>query len=89
MLSDFRYIAPKSRTELFAHLSDKQKESRILAGGTDLLVNIRNGLMSPEWIVDLKRIDGYSGITWSEKEGLVRTAVTILPPTRYVTGLRL
>ncbi len=78
MLSEFQYIAPKSRTELFDILADEEKGSRILAGGTDLLVNIRNGVMSPERLVDLKRVDGYSGITWSETEGLVlRPSVTI------------
>jgi len=78
MLQRFQYAAPATRAELFSLLGEKKGRARLLAGGTDLLVNIRNGVMKPELVIDIKKVKGYSGISWSSSEGLViRPAVTI------------
>ena len=59
-------------------LATHQAHAKVLAGGTDLLVNIRNGSIKPELVIDIKKIDDFMGITHDEKEGLViRPAVTI------------
>ena len=43
-----------------------------------MLVNIRNGVMLPKLVVDIKKVDGYQGITYSSSEGLLfRPTVTI------------
>ncbi|HTX73833.1 MAG TPA: FAD binding domain-containing protein [Rectinemataceae bacterium] len=78
MLLKFKYAAPATRTELLALLSERKGRARLLAGGTDLLVNIRNGVMKPEMVINVKKVQGYSGITWSATEGLtLRPATTI------------
>jgi len=65
MLHQFSYAAPRSKTELFSILDDQAEKAKILAGGTDLLVNIRNGVMKPQFAVDIKKVAGYEGITYS------------------------
>jgi carbon-monoxide dehydrogenase medium subunit len=78
MLASFGYAAPSTRAELLGILADRGGKARLLAGGTDLLVNIRAGVVKPELVVNLKKVGGYSGISWSETEGLIiRPSVTI------------
>ena len=47
MLQRFQYAAPATRAELLGLLGEMKGRARLLAGGTDLLVNIRNGVMKP------------------------------------------
>jgi CO/xanthine dehydrogenase FAD-binding subunit len=73
----FRYARPRQLSEAFDLLDDYGREASLLAGGTDLLVALRNGRAAPRMIVDLKRISGLEpGIT--EREGRMR----ISAPTR-------
>jgi CO/xanthine dehydrogenase FAD-binding subunit len=73
----FDYCAPTSRAELYDVLADAEG-ARVLAGGTDLLVDIRAGVAKPTLVVDVKKADGFAGIEWSESEGLtIGPAVTI------------
>lgn len=70
MNGTFKYRAPSSRAELLDLIAEHE-DVRLLAGGTDLLVDIRNGVKHPEVVVDLKHVDGLRDITWSPDTGLV------------------
>ena len=63
-----RYEAPKSIKAAVGLLSKARGTSRILAGGTDLLVQMRSGLIEPDLIVDIKDIPGMFDIV-AEKGG--------------------
>jgi carbon-monoxide dehydrogenase medium subunit len=71
MLHEFRYIAPRSVEELVSALDEHREDGKFLAGGTDLLPNIRNGVLKPSFVIDGKRIPEAARIAWSEREGLV------------------
>lgn len=58
-----QYAAPTTTEEAARLLADNHKTARVLAGGTDLLVQIRAGMIAPELLVDIKRINGISDIT--------------------------
>jgi aerobic carbon-monoxide dehydrogenase medium subunit len=51
-----RYQAPETLDAAVSLLAGARGETRVLAGGTDLLVQLRSGLIEPELVVDLKRI---------------------------------
>jgi CO/xanthine dehydrogenase FAD-binding subunit len=51
-----RYEAPESLEGAVALLAGASGEARVLAGGTDLLVQMRADVVDPELIVDIKRI---------------------------------
>ena len=51
-----RYEAPESVEGAVALLARANGEARVLAGGTDLLVQLRADIVEPELIVDIKRI---------------------------------
>jgi carbon-monoxide dehydrogenase medium subunit len=58
-----RYEAPQSIDDAVALLSAETGTARVLAGGTDLLVQLRAGMIEPDLVVDLKRIEAMHAIT--------------------------
>lgn len=78
MLHRFDYTAPRSRAELLGLLAERGRTVTLLAGGTDVLVNVRSGAARPQLVVDVKRVPGFAAISWSAAEGLsIRPATTI------------
>jgi CO/xanthine dehydrogenase FAD-binding subunit len=55
-MSEMRYEAPTTLAAATALLADEKGVARALAGGTDLLVQMRSGRLEPTLVVDLKRI---------------------------------
>lgn len=55
-MRDFEYAAPATLAEAVAHLAGGDGRARVLAGGTDLIDHIRTGRLSPDLVVDVKRI---------------------------------
>ncbi len=70
MLQNFGYIAPKSLGDLYGILRKNTGKTTILAGGTDVLVNLHNGLPAPELMVDIKGIEELKEIKFDNKAGL-------------------
>ena len=62
-MSDLRYEAPESLSAAIALLSGSTGTTRVLAGGTDVIVQMETELIEPELIVDIKRIPALRGIT--------------------------
>ena len=52
-----RYEAPKTLEQAIALLAGANGRARVLAGGTDLLIQLRSGRAEPELLVDIKAID--------------------------------
>lgn len=78
MTATFSYQAPVLRAELLSLLADHGAAAKVLAGGTDLLGDLRSGFTRPSMVVNLKNVTGYSDISWSQDEGLIiGPAVTI------------
>lgn len=69
------YVAPTRVEDAVAALAAAGSGARVLAGGTDLLVQLRSGRINPPVIVDLKRIAGATGIR-AEGGGFVIGAAT-------------
>ena len=63
-MSGMRYEAPGSVEEAVKLLAGaKNGAARVLAGGTDLLVQLRAGMISPDLVVDIKKIAETKGIS--------------------------
>src|SRR5215475_7013160 len=56
-MTDIRYVAPRTLDEAVGAFAAAGSAARIMAGGTDLLVQMRSGLVRPGLIVDIKKID--------------------------------
>jgi carbon-monoxide dehydrogenase medium subunit len=55
-MTDIQYLAPPTLDEAVSAFAAAGGDARILAGGTDLLVQMRSGMVSPGLIVDIKKI---------------------------------
>jgi len=55
-MTELRYLAPDSLDEAISAFAAAGSAGRILAGGTDLLVQMRSGAVRPGLIVDIKKI---------------------------------
>lgn len=75
-LPQFRLAAPLTVAEAVAAYRD-HPGSRFVAGGTDLLVNMRRGISSPEWLVDLSGIDELAEIRIGDDGVTIGAGVTI------------
>ena len=67
----FDYTRPKTLQEAVGLMAEHGERARPLAGGTDLLVQMRVGRKQPDWVIDIKdvpelnelRLDAHSGLT--------------------------
>ncbi len=75
ILSEFEYFKPKDYPELFSIL-DKYKNPSILAGGTDLTVNMKQDVVKPDAVVDLKGINDLRKIYFSENSVYIGALAT-------------
>jgi 4-hydroxybenzoyl-CoA reductase subunit beta len=80
-LSEFRLARPSTVDEAVAACL-KHPGSRFVAGGTDLLVNMRRGIISPDLLVDLSGIDKLTEITTDAHGVTIGAGVTIATLTR-------
>ena len=71
-----RYEAPNSLDQAVALLAHEPGEARVLAGGTDLLVQMRTDLIDPILVVDIKGIGELRQITEEAGGFRVGAAVT-------------
>lgn len=71
-----RYEAPDSLEGAVALLAGAKGETRVLAGGTDLLVQMRADILDPDLIVDIKKIPETRAITEEKGGWRIGAAVT-------------
>lgn len=57
-----RYEAPTTTKEAAALMAKAKGKAYVLAGGTDLLVRLKSGVVEPDLIVDIKRIEATQNI---------------------------
>jgi len=63
-MHQFRYAAPGSLEELLILLADQHGSTKLLAGGTDLIVQMRSGAVTPELVIDVKQLPELNGLSF-------------------------
>lgn len=74
----FDYLEPENIEETLDMLSKYNKRSKIVAGGTDLILQIRQKAIKPEYVIDITRIPGLDYITFDDQQGLRLGALTTI-----------
>ena len=69
-MENFEYFEPKTLKEAIGLLVKYKRRARILAGGTDLMIEMKGGHVKPKYLINLKKIKGLDKISYSKKEGL-------------------
>lgn len=75
-MPDFRLARPATYAEAAAVLA-AEPGARLLAGGTDLVPNLRRGLESPPLLVDLGAVQGRTEIAFSANALVLDAGVTL------------
>ena len=70
-VKEFQYFMPGSLEEALALAARDGTNSALLAGGTDLIVQMKRGFKSPSCVINLKRIRDLNDIGYSSDKGLL------------------
>jgi carbon-monoxide dehydrogenase medium subunit len=76
MINDFEYFAPKTLKEALKLLDQYRDDYKIIAGGQSLLIMMRQGLINPKYLIDIKGISELDYIQTDAKKGLRIGALT-------------
>ena len=55
-MDEFEYLRPTNLDETLSYLKDYAGKSKLLAGGTDLVLLLQQGLLHPSHIIDISRV---------------------------------
>jgi carbon-monoxide dehydrogenase medium subunit len=84
----FEYLEPATIEEAVSLLTKYNGRAKVIAGGTDLLVQMRQKVIRPDCIVDIMNIPGLDYINYDEKKGLRIGALTTIRSLEKSAELR-
>jgi len=76
MIHDFHYLRPGSLKEALEMLSEHGERCKIICGGQSLLIVMRQGMVAPEYLLDIKHLKELNYIEYDKEEGLRIGATT-------------
>ncbi|HKP84570.1 MAG TPA: xanthine dehydrogenase family protein subunit M [Blastocatellia bacterium] len=74
----FEYVSPDKKEQAVSLLTDKWDEALPLAGGTDLLALMKDDIVTPKRLVNIKDIQEMRGVSYDPKRGLRIGALTTI-----------
>ena len=74
----FAYARPATLAEAVALLATHGLDARLLAGGTDLVIRLRDGTVRPAVVIDVKRIAELGPAIREERGRLAVGATTVM-----------
>ncbi len=69
-LPKFEYLLPETLEEAIDLLTQHGAEARLIAGGTDLLLQMKKREIAPKYLIGLSKIPGLDSITSKNGEGI-------------------
>lgn len=73
---EVRLEEPTSLSDVLALLGEHEGRAILIAGGTDIVVDMRNGDLRPELLISLARVEGLDGIEWIDDALWIGALVT-------------
>ena len=70
-MKDFEYCAPSTLREAVVLKAEKGEAARVLAGGTDLIVQLRAKRFAPDRVIDIKNVPEANELSYGPRRGLV------------------
>lgn len=77
-MQSFEFLEPTTVQEAVALLNQHRGSARLLAGGTDVVIRMKQRAWTPEYVINLKKIPELSYIKGDEQQGLRIGALTPL-----------
>jgi len=81
-MPDFNVIRPRSVPDAIT-ARRSQPDSQFIAGGTDLMVNVRHGIKRPSTLIDISQLDDIIGIDVSDAGVQIGAGVTLAALARH------
>jgi len=69
MINDFNYLKPGTLKEALAMYA-KHDDCKVICGGQSLLIVMRQGMIAPEYLLDIKHVNELNYIRFDKKDGL-------------------
>src|SRR4051812_48429828 len=63
VLNPLRLLEPTSVAEASSELRRHGEQARIYGGGAELVLLMRHGMLSPDYLIDIKRVPGIRGVS--------------------------
>ena len=76
-MESFAYARPTTQSEALGHLSSSFEDSAVLAGGTDILSLMKNYVVAPKRLVDIRGVKDFAGITRNAGGARIGATVTL------------
>lgn len=76
-MQPFKFLQPETLEEAVHLLTEHEDEGRLIAGGTALMLAMRQRLVQPACLISLDRIETLRGIDWHPDSGLRIGAFTL------------
>jgi len=77
-LPRFDYVRAQDRDQVVRMLQEQGDHVRLMMGGTDLLVRMRDGALHPKTVVDVKHLPGMREIRFNPQTGLTLGAAVTM-----------
>lgn len=77
-LPKFEHLQPESLAEALELLAEHREQAKVIAGGTELLVSMKHGLLTPSYLINLKEVPELGFIAYDDEKGLRMGALTKL-----------
>ena len=74
----FEYLEVTTLHEAISWLTKYGSKAKVLAGGTDLVIQMRRRIVKPEYIVNIGKLKGLDVIDYDDKTGLTMGALTTI-----------
>jgi len=73
---EFEYFKPLNIEEAIKLLGENPENSKIIAGGTDITVHIKEDIIAPDVLIDIKAIPEFKDMTFNNNELIMGANVT-------------
>jgi 4-hydroxybenzoyl-CoA reductase subunit beta len=87
-LPEFKLLRPRTVAEALRDLAEHAEDTRILAGGTDLLPSLQQKLFAPQYLLDIRHIAELKGIRPQPDGGVEIGTLTPLTTIEHSDFLR-
>jgi xanthine dehydrogenase YagS FAD-binding subunit len=77
-MKSFEYAAPKTLKEATSLLADTWGKTELLAGGTDLVTALKQGVTQPERVISLKHLKELKGVHAKREEIVIGATTTLI-----------
>jgi carbon-monoxide dehydrogenase medium subunit len=77
-MRDFEYVRTMTLKETINLLIEYDGKVQILAGGTDVLVKLKQRKIAPALLIDIKGLQGLTGIEYNSEKGMKIGALTLI-----------